>query len=160
MEKWIKIDGFTNYSVSNKGRIRNDITGRIMKLRLHKNGYVQIGLRQNGKLKMLSVHRLVATAFIPNPLQLQEVNHKNEIKTDNHSENLEWCTRKYNCNYGTKNERMLKTRNNSRKCIVDGNIFQSLRDAERYYNMPPKALLYAFRHNRTTYKNHTISYAS
>lgn len=65
-----------------------------------KRGYLQVCLSVNGKYYSRKVHRLVAEAFIPNPNNLQEVNHKNEDKTDNRVSNLEWCTREYNMNYG------------------------------------------------------------
>ena len=56
-------------------------------------------------MKSFTIHRLVATVFIPNPNNYTEVNHKDENKTNNNVENLEWCTRKYNINYGTARER-------------------------------------------------------
>ena len=83
-------------------------TGRekIMKLYKQRKGYMLIYLHKNGYKKGYSVHRLVAEAFIPNPNNLPQVNHKNEIKDDNRLENLEWCDTKYNINYGTRNERV------------------------------------------------------
>ena len=58
-----------------------------------------------GKMKSFTVHRLVSLAFIPNPDNLPEVNHKDECKTNNNVSNLEWCSKSYNINYGTRNER-------------------------------------------------------
>lgn len=69
------------------------------------NGYETVHLRINGKAQTRLVHRLVASAFIPNPLNWDDVNHINEIKTDNRVENLEWMSHKDNCNYGSRNEK-------------------------------------------------------
>lgn len=60
----------------------------------------------HGKARTHRIHRLVATAFIPNPLRLNQINHKDEIKTNNNVENLEWCDVKYNINYGTRNQKV------------------------------------------------------
>ena len=67
-----------------------------------KGGYLRLPLTINNKAKSYLVHRLVALAFIPNPNNYPEVNHKNEDKTDNRVENLEWCDRSYNINYGNR----------------------------------------------------------
>lgn len=65
-------------------------------------GYKKVKLRDmRGNVKMVSVHRIVAEAFIENPHDFPQVNHKNENKEDNRASNLEWCTPKYNSNYGT-----------------------------------------------------------
>lgn len=72
-------------------------------------GYHQVGLRNDDGKKMCVVHRLVAMAFLPNPNNYDQVNHKDENKTNNCVDNLEWCNNKYNSNYGTRNERMAKT---------------------------------------------------
>ena len=99
MEVWKTIPGFEKYQVSNLGRVRSfrGITERIMKSSGIK--YKQIGLSIKGKVYYFLIHRLVAEAFIPNPDNLPFVNHKNEDKTDNRVENLEWCTAKYNMTY-------------------------------------------------------------
>lgn len=113
-EYWADIKDFVGlYQVSNFGKVRNTNTGRILKQQTTKRGYLQVGLWKNNKEKKCYVHRLVAQAFIPNPKRLKEVNHKDEDKTNNfvwvnpdgtvdlEKSNLEWCTRKYNCNYGS-----------------------------------------------------------
>ena len=69
-----------------------------------KDGYLQVQLCKNGIHKIAKIHRLVALHFIPNPNNLPQVNHKNEIKTCNEYWNLEWCDNKYNNNYGSKND--------------------------------------------------------
>lgn len=69
------------------------------------NGYKSVTLTKDGVSKAFYVHRIVAEAFIPNPDKLPMVNHKDEDKTNNFVENLEWCTNEYNINYGTGKER-------------------------------------------------------
>lgn len=91
MEIWKKVDGYDNYSVSSEGRVRNDRTGRILKAG-RDNDYLKVVLCKNGKTKSFSVHRLVAQAFIPNPLGLPCVDHINCVREDNRAENLKWCS--------------------------------------------------------------------
>lgn len=95
MEQWKKITDYPNYSVSNQGQVRNDVTGRILK-QSRVGGYSMIGLREKGMHKMIYVHRLVAFAFVENPENYTEVNHINAIKSDNRAENIEWCSRAHN----------------------------------------------------------------
>jgi len=112
MEIWKVIDGFDRYEVSSNGRVKSlyDNFGRrrdrILTLNHQKTGYYTVTLCNNGKKQVTSVHRLVAKAFIPNPNCYNVVNHKDEIKTNNNVDNLEWCTVKYNSNYGTSRERL------------------------------------------------------
>lgn len=79
-------------------------TMRKVKQNKHTNGYLVF--EYNGGKTY--THRFIAECFIPNSNNFPEINHKNEIKSDNRVENLEWCERKYNCNYGTRNERVTK----------------------------------------------------
>ena len=97
-----------DYEVSNTGQVRNIRTGRILKQTITQYGYCQVGLHKDGVQKTVLVHRLVAQAFIPNPKNLPEVNHKDECKTNNRIDNLEWCSSSYNTNYGTRNQRIAK----------------------------------------------------
>ena len=93
-EDWKTIKEYDNYEVSSFGRIRNKNTGRVLKA-ANKGGYYCIGL-SNKKTKTFSVHQLVARAFIPNPENKQQVNHKDKNSLNNNLENLEWCSNKEN----------------------------------------------------------------
>lgn len=93
------------YSVTNKGEIFSHLTNKWLKPSLMTNGYKSVELFKRGKSKRILVHRLVAEAFIANPYNLPFINHKDEDKANNCVSNLEWCTPKYNQNYGTCIER-------------------------------------------------------
>lgn len=80
-----------------------------------RHGYERVTLWENGKKFNVSVHRLVAMAFIDNPNGYDEVNHKDENKTNNNVDNLEWCSHIYNMNYGTRNKRIVETRKRNNK---------------------------------------------
>lgn len=112
-EEWKDIPDYEGlYQVSNYGRVKSLKYGkeRIMKQRKRKDGYLLVCLYKDGVIKSFTVHRLVASAFIPNPNNLPQVNHKDENKENNCAKNLEWCDRKYNINYGTRNERVAKAK--------------------------------------------------
>ena len=129
MEEWLDIKYFEGiYKVSSYGRVKScarvitkTVRGKKMVVHLKEkilsktednDGYKIVGLHKDGKRYGYKVHRLVATAFIPNPLNLPEVNHRSENKGDNRVENLEWCDRTYNNNFGTIKERLSKTMTN------------------------------------------------
>lgn len=120
-EIWKNIRDYEGlYQVSNLGRVKslgNNKTKKekIMKPSVNKSGYLLICLSKNGYIKNYLVHRLVAQAFIPNPYDLPQVNHKDEDKTNNVVSNLEWCDQKYNNNYGTRLERVAEKTTNGKK---------------------------------------------
>ena len=111
IEEWRIVEGYEGlYEVSSYGRVRSVDRydnrncfrkGKVLSPAKDKNGYLKVILNCNGKCKTINIHRLVAQTFIQNPNNLTEVNHKDEDKTNNSVDNLEWCDRKYNLNYGT-----------------------------------------------------------
>ena len=146
VEIWKPIDGYEGkYEVSNFGRVRSYAQdrsrGKIKTGNRTFKGYLSFTLYDDdGRRRHIPVHRLVAKAFIPNPHDLPQVNHKDEDKTNNRVDNLEWCDNEYNCNYGTRNERPSKSNmccpTTSRKVYsVDGygnvEVFDSIGEAER-----------------------------
>ena len=124
-EIWKTIEGFEGlYEVSNLGRVRSldrvrkagygstaNIKGKILTPQyLNDRKYLVVHLHRNEVGKHYLIHRLVATAFIDNPNNLPEINHKDENPSNNNVLNLEWCDRKYNTNYGTALDRRSRTR--------------------------------------------------
>jgi hypothetical protein len=95
-ETWKIIVDFEDYEISSNGKVRNKHTLRILKTWRSRQGYVCVQIRKNKNLKKFLMHRLVASAFIPNVKYLPDVHHKNNIKNDNDITNLEWVTGKMN----------------------------------------------------------------
>lgn len=122
-EMWRPIKGYEGlYEISNQGRVKSLtrycmsfgyrktlLKEKIMKPSRSPSGYFQVGLSKNGKRRHFFIHRLVATTFISNPNNYLCINHKDEVKTNNCVNNLEWCTTKYNNNYGTARKRAKRT---------------------------------------------------
>lgn len=166
-EIWKPIVGFEGlYEVSNKGRVRSVTKtivysdgkvkthyGKVLRKRFDSKGYPQVLLCHKGKYVSRKVHRLVATAFIPNPTMLPFVNHKDETKDNNCVDNLEWCTAKYNSNYGTAQKRRAETNTNGAKAIA---VIATLSDGtEEYY---PSMSEFGRVHNKP-HSESNISYA-
>lgn len=121
-EIWKEVKDYEGlYEVSNYGNVRSvdryitrngDSTpilfkGKLLKKHLY-YGYQYVHLSKKGsQLKAMRVHRLVAIAFIPNPKNLPMINHKDENKSNNYVDNLEWCDAKYNMNYNNKPQRTI-----------------------------------------------------
>ena len=154
-EIWKAIEGYEGkYQVSNLGRVRSldrkvatvhsalrTIKGKTLVPWTDKYGYLHVNLWSECKMKSHMVHRLVAGAFIPNPDNMPEVNHKDEDKKNNRADNLEWCNTRYNINYGNRSHKVSQTRISNamlglrvEQLTMDGQhvrTFDSIREASR-----------------------------
>ena len=149
MEQWKEVFGYdTLYEVSNLGRVRtryNRFTGYAKEYTYlepidNGNGYLRFNWFLNGKQKTVYLHRLVADAFLDNPNNYVEVNHKDENKLNNTVDNLEWCDHNYNCTYGTRNKRIGESFVLKVKCIETGIIYNSLKEAAEQMNVVQSAI--------------------
>lgn len=148
-EIWKDIDGWNGlYQISNTGKVRRVFKNKTRELKgtMKTGGYKGVFLKTPEKFKGELVHRLVAEAFIPNPENLPCINHKDEDKWNNKIDNLEWCSYKYNNNYGTRNKRVSKTKTNntynmkSVLCIETGVIYPTLYEVERQTGISAQAV--------------------
>lgn len=137
-EVWKDIKGYEGlYQISNTGKVKGLKRNKVLKPILQRSGYYYVDLQRKRRL----VHRLVAEAFIDNPDNLPEVNHKDEDKVNNSVENLEWCDSKYNANYGTRNKR----RGKPIQCIETGIIYWGAREMERQLGIKHNSIAFAIR---------------
>ena len=145
-EIWKNIKGYKNfYQISNFGKVKSlkrqrtgkngskvSVKKRILKSGKSKSGYLQVVLCKKGICKNFSIHRLIAIAFINNPTNHPEINHIDGNKTNNKIENLEWCTRSYNClhSYKLNLVKIIKGENhkNSKLNEIQVKIIRSLKD--------------------------------
>ena len=154
-EIWKTINGFNNYQISSLGRVRSITTGKVLNGTADENGYLKVRLYKAGKGYTINIHRLVAKNFIPNPENYPCINHRDEVKTNNSIENLEWCSYQYNNCYGTRNERAAKTmlgnKNSDKpvKCIETSEVFECTADAARKYGLERCAVSNAANPNQT-----------
>lgn len=146
IEIWKDIKQYENiYQVSNLGRIKSLLFNKekLLKTRIHSKGYELVNL----KGKTFKVHRLVAQAFIPNTNNYNEINHKDENKLNNCVNNLEWCNRKYNCNYGSL-PKNVANRFSKKIVLIDEMskykpivVFPSAMEAERLMNIDHSSII-------------------
>ena len=140
-EVWKDIENYGGkYQVSTFGNVRG-LRG-LLKPQKRNHGYLAVWLYNgNGKANQISVHRLVAKAFIPNPEGLPEVNHIDEDKQNNSAGNLAWCSHKSNSSYGTRGAKISKSNTNGKRSraicqyTLDGElvaVFPSLQEAHRH----------------------------
>lgn len=141
VEEWRDVKGYENlYQVSRKGRVRSSHKGywEVLTSVVNRYGYNQYLFHKDGKRKNMRGNRLVAEAYIPNPDNLPFVNHKDENPANDCVDNLEWCTAKYNVNYGTARQRISINHSKNRPvCMfdVDGVFireFYNLNEAAKY----------------------------
>ena len=150
MEIWEKVEDYPNYQVSNLGNVKSLKKG-IINGCLDKDGYLISTFRNSECKKTLKFHRLVATAFIPNPGNKPCVNHKNGIKNDNRVINLEWCTHKENSQHAVKTGLQIGLKgdkcnlynkkgilNHKSKKVINtetNQIFNSIKEASVFYSI-------------------------
>ena len=167
---WKDIKGYEGlYQVSNLGEIRSKHTGKWIKLKCSpvNKRYRKVILCDNEKREAKLVHRLVAEVFIPNTNSLPYVNHKDENPSNNMAVNLEWCTQKYNMNYGTVKERVgnaskgrkrsqysidLQIKRQKKKiyCVELDMIFNSLKEAAKYAGVDSSGITHAAKGKQNT----------
>ena len=151
------------YGVTEDGKVYSYTSKKFLKRTLDIEGYEQVILYKNKHRKTYKVHRLVALAYIPNPNNFPQVNHRDENKTNNNVSNLEWCTAKYNSNYGTRTERIIsKTKGKPKgkpshlaKKIIDtetGIIYDSLTNVAEISGIHINTLRYRLVNNKCKYK--------
>ena len=164
MENWKDIKGYEGfYQVSDLGRVKSlerdvfnsrgivyHLKEKILVPNLDRGGYTNVGLYKNGKRKFMLVHRLVALAFIPNPENKSQINHRDEVKTNNVVENLEWCSAQENANYGTRIQRCVQNRKSQKLgnapsaksvfCVELNKKFDSIRRAEEELGIDSSAI--------------------
>ena len=134
---WKKINGYPNHSVSNEGQVRNDKTGTVYKTWLDTNGYPSLHIGKDIK----RLHKIVAEAFIENPLNLPEVNHIDGNKTNCHESNLEWCTHAENISHSWKNPDRKQRHENTRvQCVETGEVYKNANAAAKAVGRSPAAM--------------------
>ena len=119
------------YAITRDGNVWSYKSNKFLKHVLDKDDYHRVNLCKDKKMKTFRIHRLVAEAFIPNPKGLPQVNHKDENKSNNCVENLEWCDAKYNMNYGTRTKRAAKKQSIPVYCIELNRTFDGATQAAR-----------------------------
>lgn len=140
----------TKYIVSTEGNVYNSVTMHQLHPAVTNRGYRRLLIYYNGYRRHMSVHRLVADAFLPNPLQLPEVNHKNGDKSDNSVYNLEWCTAEYNVKHsfdtglnhsGEENHNAGMSNETARRiaqCFEDNQL--TMTEISRYFDIPKRSI--------------------
>lgn len=174
MEEWKDIKGYEGlYQISNLGRVKSlsrkvfngngyyIMNEKILKPKKTQVGYLKVRLCR----KDIYIHRLVAESFIPNSNNYPEVNHKDESKTNNRVDNLEWCTHKYNLSYGSRKdyrkhfckEYNIKTKGKKVICLNTNEVFISIREAARTYKTHTSYISKACKGIRKTAGKHPIT---
>lgn len=143
-EVWKDIPNFEGYyQVSSTGKVRSlerkfvnkrnqhrTYPSKILKPTVMPNGYLQVNLKKQGKTFRRFVHRLVATVFVPNEFGYKTVNHIDENKQNNCISNLEWCSQRYNNNYGTRLKRAIQSRSKRIALIdKDGDVIATFKNS-------------------------------
>lgn len=139
-EIWKEVENYPNYFISNTGvlkRVYKNGNSLIKSYYVHKNKYKRVHMSNSNGIKFFNIHRLVASAFIPNPYNKEDVNHIDGDKMNNHVSNLEWATRKENIKHSWDNGFQDNMINTHRKIILNtenGIFYESCTEASKYSN--------------------------
>lgn len=150
-EIWKDIEGYEGlYQISSNAEVRKIKPNgeyKILKSSIGGSGYPRVSLRNDKKSKMMLLHRLLAKAFIPNPNNLPCINHKDENPLNCSLQNLEWCTYKYNSNYGTCRQKIQQSLEREvYQYNKDGSLVQKhsgMTEASRAIGVAQSAIVYA-----------------
>ena len=160
-EEWREIKGYEGlYWVSNYGRVRSK-KKILSPNRNCRFNYLSVCLYRHYKYKRIVIHRLVAQAFIPNPNNYPQVNHKDFNRQNNNVDNLEWCTCYYNLNYGNTKQRMIAKKSHA---VIARNkdggtlLFQSSKDAGECFGVTRDAVFRSITLQRYIRKGYIFSY--
>ena len=149
MKMWKQIDGFQNYEISDKGEVRNAQSGKILKPWIGVGGYAYIRPTDgHGKPISKRLHRLVAKAFVPNPYNNPQVNHKDGDKTNTGADNLEWVTKSENMNHAYRTGLQRTTHKGEVRsvvCLNDGKFFGTISEASEYYGVSKSQIYWCCR---------------
>lgn len=165
MREFYLIPGYEGrYSIDKVGNVYSHYSKRLLKPKIDKDGYKEVALSRNGKTKYFRVHRLVAITFIPNPNNYPLVNHKDENKANNAINNLEWCTTKYNDNYGSRNLKISQTKQTRPVLQIDdrGNTvaqYRGVKEAMKKTGVNRNSIREVIRGNRKTAGGYVWKYA-
>ena len=164
IEEWKDIKGYEGlYQISSLGRVMSFKTSnpKLLKPTKHHSGYLHIKLSK----KYFSIHRLVALHFLDNPNNYEDVNHIDEDKTNNIVSNLEWCSTKYNVNYGTRTQRQIETMSIPIIATKDGihREFKSTKECAKTLGLIPTNITQALKKlnkngTKKTLKGYTFKY--
>ena len=170
MEKWKEVSDNSNYLVSNTGKVRRQGSDKNHLFR-DKNGYSVVDLYNKGDRRTRRVHRLVAEAFIPNPDNKPEINHKDGDKHNNNVSNLEWVTTKENCQHAWKSGLSTPSYGMSGKSnpnggrkkrpiriVETGEVFSSLKECEEAIDGNNRHINDCLRGRQRTHRGYHFEY--
>lgn len=161
MEK--QITEYPQYTIDTDGRVYSIRAMKYLNPIITQKGYAQVNLSVNGKRKAILVHRLVAEAFIDNPLSLPEIDHINTDRADNRVDNLRWCTRQENEN-NSLTRKHISENSTLKKAIIaiapDGTIteYESLAEAERTGLFDHRAISAVCKGKQKTHRGYSFRY--
>ena len=168
---WSKIRGFNNYSVSKNGDIRNDITGELKNPVKNTDGYYRTDLYADGKRTTKRIHRIVGEAFISNPSNKSQINHKDGNKLNNRIDNLEWVTpsenmiHAFNTGLAKPSKSMLGKANpnagrkgKSIRIVETGEVFNSITECEKAINGSNKHICDCLSGRQQTHRGYHYEY--